>query len=347
MALIQDYNELLKYDSNLTNPTIDIKKIIVNGNVVWQKVGVSGPDYTIPFTIEMIESGSITISNPQGYTIKYQINNGSAVSSSSTAITLNSLSANDTIKLYGNNASYGTSSQSTSTKITSTAKHNIYGNIMSLISETNFSTLTSFTTTYSFAYFFYQNTGLVNAKDLILRPTTLEYTGPYNNMFYGCTNLLTPPELPATTISGSCYASCFRGCNSLTYAPALPAETVGNSSYSRMFYGCSSLTEAPALPATTLNTSCYQYMFYGCSNITTAPDLLAADLYTTCYRQMFYGCSKLNYVKCLAETNISTSSSVSSWLYNVASTGKFVKKSGISWSTGASGIPSGWTVEEV
>lgn len=334
MALIQEYNKLYEQNSN-------IKKIYVNGNRVWPTKTL---DYTVPLTIEMIENGSITISNPRGYTIKYQVNNGSVVSSSSTTISISNLSANDLIKLYGNNAGYGTSSQSSSTKITSSAKHNVYGNIMSLISETNFSTLTSFTTTYSFAFFFYQNTGLVNAKNLILRPTTLEYTGPYNNMFYGCTNLLTPPALPATTISSSCYSSCFRGCSKLTYAPTLPATTVTNSAYSRMFYGCSSLTEAPALPATKLNVSCYQYMFYGCTNITTAPDLLATNLYGTSYRQMFYGCSKLNYIKCLAENNITTSSSVSNWVSSVASTGTFVKKAGVSWTSGASGIPSGWTV---
>ena len=34
------------------------------------------------------------------------------------------------------------------------------------------------------------------------------------------------------------------------------------------------------------------------------------------------------------------------WLYNVSSTGTFVKNSAATWNvSGASGIPSGWTVQ--
>ena len=108
-----------------------------------------------------------------------------------------------------------------------------------------------------------------------------------------------------------------------------------------MFRGCTGLTQAPELPATTLANSCYNYMFYGCTGLIQAPVLPATKLKTYCYRYMFNGCSNLNYIKCLV-TN--TSSITYNWVSGVASTGTFVKSSGVNWKTGARGIPSGWDV---
>jgi hypothetical protein len=60
---------------------------------------------------------------------------------------------------------------------------------------------------------------------------------------------------------------------------------------------------------------------------------------------MFQNCTNLSYIKCLA-TNLSASSCVSNWVNGVAASGTFVKKTGVSaWTTGSSGIPSGWTVQ--
>lgn len=126
----------------------------------------------------------------------------------------------------------------------------------------------------------------------------------------------------------------------------LPATTLGDGCYYSMFRSCTDITTAPVLPATTLANNCYAYMFWGCWDLTTAPELPATTLKYGCYNQMFYGCDNLNSVKCLA-TNISASSSTSSWLYNTASSGTFTKKAGVSWPSGDSGIPSGWTVVEV
>ena len=111
-----------------------------------------------------------------------------------------------------------------------------------------------------------------------------------------------------------------------------------------MFSGCTSLTTAPALPATTLANYCYLSMFAGCTSLTTAPALPATTLVTQCYSHMFSGCTNLNSVTCLA-TNISASSCTHNWLYNVSVTGTFTKAASMNdWTTGASGIPSGWTV---
>lgn len=115
--------------------------------------------------------------------------------------------------------------------------------------------------------------------------------------------------------------------------------------YFRMFSSCTSLTTAPTLPATTLTNYCYSYMFFSCTSLEMAPELPATRLRPYCYSYMFFGCKSLNYIKCLA-TYIDYFS-LSMWAYSVASSGTFVKAAGKTYETGSSGIPSGWTVEEV
>ena len=113
-----------------------------------------------------------------------------------------------------------------------------------------------------------------------------------------------------------------------------------------MFEGCTSLTKAPVLPATTLAGYCYQSMFYNCSGLTVAPQLPVESLSEGCYNRMFAGCTSLNYIKCLA-TDISDYTCTYNWLSGVSSTGTFVKNSSMSgWSSGTSGIPSNWTVQD-
>lgn len=127
----------------------------------------------------------------------------------------------------------------------------------------------------------------------------------------------------------------------------LPATTLVERCYQSMFNGCTSLTTAPELPATNLVTSCYNSMFQNCSSLTTAPDLLASTLITNCYYHLFYGCSNLTYIKCTCTTRPSGTTYTNSWTNGVASSGTFVKKSSTTWTTGANGIPSGWTVIDV
>ena len=142
----------------------------------------------------------------------------------------------------------------------------------------------------------------------------------FDDLFFRCNTLINAKDLlmPATTLSYSCYQGTFRYCSSLITAPELPATNLTELCYNGMFIGCTSLASAPELPATTLASDCYLHMFGDCSS--------------------------LNYVKCLA-TDISASGCVSDWLKNVSSSGTFVKAASMSsWTTGNSGIPSGWTV---
>ena len=196
---------------------------------------------------------------------------------------------------------------------------------------------------YCYAYMFYGCTSLATAPVL---PATKLTTSCYAYMFEGCSSLATAPVLSATTLANSCYMSMFAG-TKITAAPELPATTLANSCYRNMFYGCASLIYPPTLNATILQPRCYQHMFFGCTSLKNAPELPAKTLATYCYAYMFQNCTSLSYIKCLA-TNISASNSHDWWLYNVASTGTFVKSSSMySWPANAHGIPSGWTVVNV
>ena len=172
----------------------------------------------------------------------------------------------------------------------------VYGNVMSLISSSSFSTLTDLTS-HHFSELFYNSNGnshIINHpyKDILLPATTLS-SGCYYDMFNGCTGLTRAPELPATNLSGGCYRDMFYGCTGLTKAPELPATTLADNCYDSMFRGCTGLTKAPELPATTLAEWCYNYMFHGCTGLTSPPELPAKTLAKRCYQGMFVKCTNL------------------------------------------------------
>ena len=143
------------------------------------------------------------------------------------------------------------------------------------------------------------------------------------------------------------FKNLFKGCTALTSCEhlVLPAVSLCDGCYRLMFSGCTSLTAAPKLPATTLAQYCYAEMFVGCSSLAVAPKLPAEKLEVSSYANMFSGCSSLSSITCLA-TNISASNSCNNWVSDVASSGIFVKHPDMaSWTTGVSGIPNNWTVQ--
>ena len=264
-------------------------------------------------------------------------------SSSNKLISVNPL---DVIEFKGENASYYNCNISATKNI----EVDVANNIMSLIYGDNFKNKTSFPegSEMNFTYLFKafnQNLKVFNAKDLCLPSTTLTRFC-YLQFFGNCQTLITAPELPAKTLGDGCYNSMFMLCRNLTTAPELPATTLANRCYQNMFQACTSLVNAPKLPATTLASSCYNAMFNGCASLVNAPKLPATTLASSCYSDMFYGCRGLNYLKCLA-TDISAYDCTRNWLYGVSSAGTFVKNASMSgWTTGLSGIPNGWNVED-
>ena len=170
------------------------------------------------------------------------------------------------------------------------------GNVMSLCNLA-----TEITTQYCFFMLFYNMTNLLTPPEL---PATTLADLCYIRMFDDCTSLTKAPELPATTLADSCYSAMFIGCTSLTKAPELPATTLAYNCYSGMFAGCTALTQAPALTAATLADSCYDRMFEGCTALTTAPELPATTLAMGCYDGMFQNCTSLNKAPVLIATTL-------------------------------------------
>lgn len=217
--------------------------------------------------------------------------------SSTGGTTIATLNAGDKVLIKGVESSYRR------TYFMSSGQFEVYGNIMSLLYDDNFSGQTALTNTYTFFGLFYNCVGLTSAENLVLPATTLAYYC-YGNMFYGCTSLTTAPELPATTLTEYCYGSMFRGCTSLTTAPELSATTLADYCYREMFYDCTNLVNAPELPATTLTIWCYAFMFRNCTSLTTAPSLPATTLANVCYDYMFAGCTSLTTAPELPATTL-------------------------------------------
>ena len=140
------------------------------------------------------------------------------------------------------------------------------------------------------------------------------------------------------------FAGLFRNNTNLVSASnlLLPATTANSTCFGYMFQGCTSLTDTPKLPATTLANACYREMFDGCTSLTETPELPATTLAQYCYRNMFTGCTNLTKVTTYA-SNISAISCLQDWLSGVSATGEFYNLGGATFTSGVSGIPTGWT----
>lgn len=296
-----------------------------------------------PLTIEAIGSGNIFISNPQQLPIQYSKSISMSSSTTSTSVTITiPVVPGDKIRLWGSSSTYG-QEFAIYNIINGDTEHYVYGNIYSLIDKGNYPNITS-VGNYAFRGLFMYNTHLKFHPTLKLKMAATSVGDfAYNSMFEGCSGITTAPDLPATNLGVESYSGMFDGCTSLESAPALPATNLAEWCYSGMFARCTSLESAPALPATNLAEGCYGNMFDYCLSLQTAPELPASTLVPYCYMYMFRDCEKLKSVKCLA-TNIQAEDCVIDWLENVSPTGTFTKKNGVTWPTGASGIPTGWTI---
>lgn len=284
-----------------------------------------------PLTFEAIQDCTIKFSNEAQGSLYYTIEGGGSgeflpgydgwIQDESFTLT-----AGQKVSFYGDNETYGYYDETPQgSTFTILGDCYVYGNIMSMISSTNYTDLKVLTGEGSFTY-----------------------------LFNSCSQLKSHPDkqllLPATTLTGECYYGMFLDCSGLTKAPALPATSLSWGCYDSMFCGCTGLTKAPDLPATTVVGSCYEYMFAGCTGLTKAPDLPATTLEQGCYAYMFKDCTHLNSVKCHAtslytSTNNWSDSSTKGWLDGVAANGTFTKAASMTgWSEGINGIPSGWTV---
>lgn len=291
-----------------------------------------GGDYSKkPFTIEIVEdkstssAGTLTLTPSSSALVRklsYSKNGGEAakidIGGSTTSISI-PVVWGDKIEFFVETNQNGTA-DSNSSFIKFGSDWMIlktYGNIMSL-AFADYQSQTALPSDYCFAKLFYKASYLEDAENLIL---------------------------PATSVTENCYDSMFYDCRRMTKTPKiLPALTVVKFSYQEMFYNCWQITSGPELPATVLAMNCYSSMFNGCKNLDAPQELPATVLAQGCYYAM-YKETKVTYIKCLA-TNISARSCLDNWLKDGSATGTFVKAAGVTWPTGISGIPEGWTVVE-
>ena len=208
-------------NGDLLNPYV----ALVDGEIDWNSKSI---DYSkIPLTFEILSGGTITWTSTNSKnitTLEYSKNSGEWVEiTSSTSGTPITVSAGDTVQFRGN-----VSSTRYNMFGDSLAKYKIKGNIMSLLSKNDFTTIRAletdftFTSLFSPAYYL-NNTGLTDASKLVLPATTLALSC-YASMFAYCTSLTTAPELPATTLAKRCYNGMFQGCSSLNYIKCLATD---------------------------------------------------------------------------------------------------------------------------
>ena len=190
-----------------------------------------------PLTFIVSSPGTInwTASNTSvTKTIEYKLNDGEWTSitsnTGSSAPTINVVEG-DEIQFRGNNTSYG-SNNYYNTFSGSTAGFEAEGNIMSLVDSTDFVTATTLQSANTFTGLFRGCPGLTSVEKLILPATTLTQSC-YTLMFNGCTGLTSAENLvlPATKLAQDCYRYMFSNCTSLTAAPELPATTLTHSCY--------------------------------------------------------------------------------------------------------------------
>ena len=147
----------------------------------------------------------------------------------------------------------------------------------------------------------------------------------------------------SSTTTAYCYRRLFQGCSALVAPPDLLATTANYYSYASMF-NSTGIKTPPKISATSVSNFCCYYMFEKCANLVAAPELLATTLADHCYYNMFKNCSSLNYVKVhFTDWNVSYYSTTD-WLNGVSASGTFTKPSALSEEYSVNKIPSGWTV---
>lgn len=233
-----------------------------------------------------------------------------------------------------------------------TGNYKVYGNIASLLFGDDFigkyTMPAGYTNGRNYQRMWYNDTHLTDTQNLVI-PFYNFTNNCFANTFQGCTSLLHGPELYFTSCGDYSCQNMFNGCTAMTtctkYIYMTNCSSVDCMNY--MFNGCSSLVSTPIMKNKQTTTRCFQCMFYNCTslennyielNATPTPSSYAYD-------RMFSN-TKIKNVQCLA-TGFNGTDTFYNWLYGVPSGGTFIKAAGVTWPSGDSGIPSGWTVVEV
>ena len=302
------------------------------------------------FFVENLDDGTNSIDGTNILTLKTTVNSGistktieyskdkiswTTLNLSSTTPTTITMNVGD--KIYFRNTSGTWNTIGNHTNLHCSEDFSVGGNIKSLIDYRvdNLQTLPI----DSFRDFLSSNSHLIYSHNLFL--TSITSQSCYESLFGGCKNLITAPELPATTLSKSCYYGLFLGCSSLISIPNLPATTLAENSYESMFSNCKSLTSVNIQAKTLAKCSC-QLMFQGCTGLKNAT-LQATTIVNESCINMFMNCSSLNSITTYL-SDVSPYNCLKDWLKGVAATGTLHNLGNASYTKNStSGIPSGWT----
>lgn len=119
---------------------------------------------------------------------------------------------------------------------------------------------------------------------------------------------------------------------------------VGGYCFYNLFYNCQLMKSAPRFPATILAPYCYLGALRK-TGITESPYLIANPNEYRCYYIMLFDCGSLS--KITFGGDLWDTANANGWVSGVAATGTFVCKSSLTIPVGTSGIPSGWTREDL
>ena len=209
-----------------------------------------------PLTMMAYEGATIRVINPPDG-MKYDIGEGKQTINGESEISIY-VSPGNEVRFYGDGTNIKDYS---STNIVSSYNVELSGNIMSLVDEDNFDTITTMVGA-SFAGLFAGNEFGIDASGLLLPATTLS-KNCYSRMFAGCSRMsATPVELPALTLATGCYSYMFEGCSEMPEAPHLPATELVDRCYASMFYQCGTLQNVTCLATTINGTDCTTNWLY-------------------------------------------------------------------------------------
>ena len=176
-----------------------------------------------PLTFEIESAGTINflhnrtaLGDVGDLTIQYKIGNGNWTNfTSSTGGTSINVGRGNKVQFRGDNAKYGALPLSYNTFSGSTAVFKAYGNVLSLVNSTSYPQLNSLDEQYMFNRLF-AGTKMTTAENLVMDVDSVAMHA-CSSMFEGCTALTKSFEMPAATLTNSCYNEMFKGCSSLNH----------------------------------------------------------------------------------------------------------------------------------
>ena len=230
-----------------------------------ENVGDSGT-----FSITKFDSSTTNFPN-----LQLKLNNGEwfTYGFSVGGTTQITIKTGDKLFLRGDNPNGFSNSITNSFTINCTFNYNLSGYFTSLISTTDFNTITDIPN-YSFFRLFNRQSTLLSAKDVITENIINVGNSSFYDCFNNCTSLKTAPTFNnVVSVGKNGFRSCFSDCNNLILAPTFEnLVTVGEGGFTYTFLDCQSLVTASKFQRlTTINDQGFCGTFRACQALKNAP----------------------------------------------------------------------------